>query len=64
MRITRKASGNVYYLRTHVRSTMSIATGKKSVSTHSTFRLSGEGRRGACYERRAKEFATEEAGHW
>jgi hypothetical protein len=34
VRITSKASGNVYYLRTHDHSTMGLATGKKSVSTH------------------------------
>jgi hypothetical protein len=34
VRITSNASGNLYYLRTHDHSTMGVATGKASVSTH------------------------------
>lgn len=34
VRITNTASGHVYYARTHDHSTMSVATGSKSVSTH------------------------------
>jgi hypothetical protein len=34
VRITSKASGRVYYLRTHDHSTMGVATGSKLVWTH------------------------------
>jgi hypothetical protein len=34
VRITNKASGHVFYARTHDHSTMGVATGKKKVSTH------------------------------
>ena len=34
MRITNKASGHVFYARTHDHSTMGVATGKAIVYTH------------------------------
>ncbi|HEX8817619.1 MAG TPA: hypothetical protein VF753_19160, partial [Terriglobales bacterium] len=34
VRITNKASGNVFYATTHDHSTMAVATGDKQVSTH------------------------------
>ena len=34
VRITKNASGKVYYLRTHDHSTMGVATGSKVVSTN------------------------------
>ena len=34
MRITNKASGHVFYARTHDHSTMGVATGKTPVSTN------------------------------
>jgi len=34
VRITNKASGHVFYAKTHDHSTMGVATGKTKVSTH------------------------------
>jgi hypothetical protein len=34
VRITNKASGRVFYARTHDHSTMAVATGDREVSTH------------------------------